>query len=112
VLGRDLMGKIRSKSDIYWILSCEHQLHLPNFDDCSLEFLREVLSGRKKLFRLKDVSIAVVPRYEEFNCDLLYRQALEDENAKRYLPDPSGNRRRPVNRKFLFNVRRAYLSHT
>jgi hypothetical protein len=106
------MGKIRSKSDIYWILSCEHQLHLPNFDDCSLEFLREVLSGRKKLFRLKDVSIAVVPRYEEFNCDLLYRQALEDENAKRYLPDPSGNRRRPVNRKFLFNVRRAYLAHT
>ena len=30
---------------------------------------------------------------------------MDDENARNYLPDLSGDGRRPVSQKFLFNVR-------
>jgi hypothetical protein len=104
VMGADLMSKIRSKQDIYYVLSVENQLHLPAFDDCSLDFIREILSGRKKLFKLREINPAVVPKFTEFNCDILYKQAMEDSTARLYLPDATSLKRRPVNRKFLFNI--------
>ena len=35
-----------------------------------------------------------VPRIPEFSCDRLYQQAIEDDQAKQYLPDPSADGKR------------------
>ena len=82
------------------------QFHLPTFDETTVHFMREVLAGRKKLIKLKDLIPINVPRLTEFQADGLYKQSMKDPNIKRHLPDPpTDSVRRPVGRKFLFNVR-------
>ena len=44
-----------------------------------------------------------VPRIAEFSCDRLYEQAIEDPEAKLYLPDAGADGKRNISRKFLFN---------
>ena len=66
-------------------------------------WLREVLAGRKLVIKNKDLCPVEVPRIPEFSCDKLYQQAIDDPQAKQYLPDPSADCKRNVSRKFLFN---------
>ncbi len=49
VVASDLRNFVKSKQDLYIILTIEGQLHLPPFDDCTMEFMRDALSGKKKL---------------------------------------------------------------
>jgi hypothetical protein len=49
VVASDLRNFVKSKEDLYLILTIEGQFHLPPYDDCTMEFLRDALSGRKKL---------------------------------------------------------------
>jgi hypothetical protein len=67
-------------------------------------FLKELLSGRKKVLQLKEISPVNVPRLREFSADKLYELAMKDEDLKLYLPDPSDKKKRPISRRFLFNV--------
>ena len=67
--------------------------------------MREVLSGRKRLIKLKDLVPVNVPRLTEFHANKLYEMAVKDPQVKPYLPDPPlDSMRRPIGRKFLFNV--------
>ena len=71
--------------------------------------MRDCVAGRKLLFKLKDLVPVNVPRMNEFCADAMYKAAIEDPVGRRYLPDPIGkNQRRPVGRKFLFNVSECY----
>jgi hypothetical protein len=81
VVASDLRNFVKSKQDLYIILTIEGQLHLPPYDDCTMEFMRDALSGKKKLLTNRDLCPVTVPRY---------------------LPDPSATK--VINRKFLFNV--------
>ena len=104
VMSSDLVQKFRSKQDLYQTLAVEFQYHLPVFDECSLVFLREVLAGRKLIFKLSELNCARVPRLTEFKTDILWNHAMNDFRARKYLPEPSNQKVRPVGRKFLFDV--------
>ena len=44
-----LSGKMKSKADIYKILTKEGQLYLPPIDECPMIFIKDVLMGKKKV---------------------------------------------------------------
>jgi hypothetical protein len=104
VLHADINKFVKSKDDLYAILAIEGQLHLPPFDDCTLEFLRDILAGRKKAMSNSQINMVNVPRLKEFNVSALTARAMSDSLCQQYLPDPAGSKARPVNRNFLFNV--------
>ena len=83
-------------------MTLEGQLHLPPYDDCTMEFMRDCLAGRKRLLTNREVCPVTVPRYKEFNCTNLQALALSDDELRLFLPDASD--KKPINRKFLFNV--------
>ena len=56
----------------YYILAIEGQYHLPSLDECTMEFLRDALSGKKKVLTNRDLCPVNVPRYREFNATRLY----------------------------------------
>ena len=104
VFTNDLKQFIKSKEDLYCILGVEGQFHLPPFDECTMEFLRDTLCGRKKLLTNSEVRTVCVPQFKEFNAGALYEQAMNDAELRIYLPEPNGPKSKPVNKKFLFNV--------
>ena len=73
---QDLSFMLRSKKDLYQILLIEAQYHLPTYDMCTLEFLRQCLAGQKKLFRMSELKPVKVPRLAEFSAQHLYEMAL------------------------------------
>ena len=105
VLASDLRNFVKSKEDLYVILSIEGQLHLPPYDECTMEFMRDALCGRKRLITNRDLAPVNVPRYKEFNAVALYKAGIADEELNVYLPDPPAKESGKVlNRRFLFNV--------
>ena len=105
VRAQDLNKHVRGKRDLWQILGVVGQYHLPSYDDTTVFFMREVLAGRKKLLKLKELVPVNVPRISEFQADHLYQSALKNTQCKPYLPEPAeGSVRRPVGRKFLFDV--------
>ena len=95
---------IKSKKDLYTILCLEGQYHLPAMDECTMEFMRDCLSGRKKLIKYSAIRNVNLPKFEEFNCSYLYGLARTDEVLSRHLPDPTEKNPVPVQRRFLLNV--------
>ena len=68
VLASDLRNFVKSKEDLYVILSIEGQFHLPPYDECTMEFMRDALSGKKRLISNRELAPVTVPRYKEFNA--------------------------------------------
>ena len=105
VMASDLRNFVKSKEDLYVILSIEGQLHLPPYDECTMEFMRDALCGRKRLITNRELAMVNVPRYKEFNAQNLYKAAMADAEFKQFLPDITSEKSsRSINRKFLFNV--------
>lgn len=52
-----------------------------------MEFLRDILSGKKQVLKNSDVTHVSVPRYKEFNVKNLLRCALLEADLRMYLPD-------------------------
>ena len=104
MLQSEFNSQVKSKRDMWYILAVEGQFYLPSYDQCTLPFMRDVLASRKKLIKLRDVSMVNVPRLSDFNTDRLWKQAMEDVDARIHLPDPSKNGDRTVSRKFLYTV--------
>ena len=53
-----------------------------------MEFLRDALSGRKKVLTNRELCPVNVPRYREFNAQTLYQHAMLDSDLRTYLPEP------------------------
>ena len=87
VVPSDLRQFVKCKKDIYMILAYEGQYYLPPYDECSMDFVRDALAGKKKLLKNQQVVIVEVPRYKEFNVKGLYELSLQDSDLKQYLPD-------------------------
>ena len=79
-------------------------MNLPPYDECTMEFMRDALSGKKKLITNRELAVVNVPRYKEFNAANLYKAAMADDELRNYLPEPSSEKAKGINRKFLFNV--------
>jgi hypothetical protein len=54
------------------MLAVEGQYHTPPIDEINMDFLRDVLAGRKLLIKLSDLCQVNVPRIREFDCKTLY----------------------------------------
>ena len=74
----EVKAKMCSKNDIVHLLSVIGQYHLPQVDAITLPFLRDVLAGRKRLFKMSELNPVNVPRIQEFQCENLYRACLDD----------------------------------
>lgn len=44
-----LAHAMKSKLDIYNVLAIEGQMHLPPYEQCSMEFFRQIFKGEKKV---------------------------------------------------------------
>lgn len=45
----ELKSVMRSKLDVYNILTKEGQLYLPPYNECSMQFINEIMMGKKKV---------------------------------------------------------------
>ena len=75
---QELKSKMCSKQDILHLLAVVGQYHIPPIDSITLPFLKEVLAGRKKLFKNSELNNVNVPRIAEFECNRLWQACLED----------------------------------
>jgi hypothetical protein len=78
------------------------QYYLPPYTEANLEFMRDVISGKKKLIKNDDVKIITVPNLPELSALRLCKLAHADRVISKYLPEYNENR--SYNRKFLFTV--------
>ena len=92
----------KSKRDLLEILCYEGQFLLPAWDDITMDFLKQVLAGKKSLLKQSDVRHVKVPKLKEFNTNELFASALTDPLISKHLPDPTGSRKRTVGRIYLF----------
>jgi hypothetical protein len=61
--------------------------------EVKLEFLQQILAGKKKVFKQKDVPSRFVPNWNELAPRIVYPQAIElHPDLKWYLPEPSGKK--------------------
>ena len=44
-----LQGVMKSKLDIYNILTKEGQIYLPPFNECTMQFVKDIFTGKKKV---------------------------------------------------------------
>jgi len=58
---------MKSKLDIYNILSKEGQMYLPPFNECSMSFIKDILNGKKKVSTLLQLTSSL---------DMLLTQSL------------------------------------
>ena len=68
VNGEELRQKLQSKGDLLHMLAIEGQYHVPDANQCTMDFLRDVIAGRKRLIKLKNLVPVNVPRIKEFDC--------------------------------------------
>jgi hypothetical protein len=49
---RDMSQLFKSKKEIYTILMSQGQLYLPPYEDCTIDYLRDIFNGRKKVMMI------------------------------------------------------------
>ena len=56
------------------------------------DYMRDILAGRKSLFKINDVRWINVPKYDELSVKNLFPRLKDDEKFMKYLPDtyPAG----------------------
>ena len=73
-------------------------------DSCTnKDFLRDVLAGQKKLFKLSEVKWINPPKYDEISVANLYPRFKGDPNINVYLPSKLAKGKLP-DRAYFFNV--------
>ena len=67
------------------------------------DFLKEVLSGKKKLYELNDVKRINVPKYDELSVLSFWPQMQKDDKFMQYFPThfPKG---RVPDREYFWNI--------
>ena len=76
------------------------QLHVPDYERCTLEFMKQLLAGTKKALPLHKIRPVRVTERRYITVKRVVAQVKDNENWMRYLPDhPAAG-----GRQFLFNV--------
>ena len=57
------------------------------YDQINKDFLREVLKGKKKLLKMKEVNFCNVPSYDEIGVKALYEKVVKLPGMPHYFPD-------------------------
>ncbi len=98
-----LKSVMKSKLDIYNIMSKEGQLYLPPFSDCPMTFINDIISGKKKVFYNHQIRLIDVPYFDELAATKIFEKIRNNALFREYLPDLDASDR-PLNRKYMFNV--------
>ena len=76
--------------------------YLPPPRQCPVEFLRDVLGGKKKLLKTAQLKSIKVPPLEDLSVEKVYAQVKADPELRMYFPD-YGPKTLP-DRQYLFDV--------
>lgn len=75
---------------------------MPPYEECTVDFLRDVLQGKKGCFPNSHLSIIKVPVLPELTAKKVYESAAKNKETAFYLPDYES--KKTPNREYLFNV--------
>ena len=98
----ELGTKAKSKMDLYRLLSIDLGWLLPSYRRCPTRFLRQLLSGEKKVLLVTDVKTFDVPQYSELSVRKLYPYIKDTQDLNIFFPDYD-NSELPE-RKFMISV--------
>ena len=72
---------------------------------CTLVFLKDVLSKRKELMKMNQITgIPQIPRIPEINCQLIWNEVKYISEISKFFPDIYINSIRIPDRTYLFTV--------
>lgn len=110
-----MIGRFRSKSDIYEYLS-QHSKISSHFDSSALgnyylppkkkvtkDFLKEVFAGRKHLVPCAQIRPIDVPRYDELSVVTLIKDVMSQASLAKFFPEQKTHADLP-DREFFFNI--------
>ena len=72
---------------------------------CTLIFLKNVLSGEKKLLKVSDTAgIPDIPKMREFNAHVIWNDIKGDAQIRQYFPEIYLTSDRTPQREYMFKV--------
>lgn len=78
---------------------------LPSKRLLSLDFLRDVLSGAKKLLKLAEIEgLVELPRFREINITKLWNELKGDKKISAYVPNSCLDKKTIPNRDYFLTV--------
>ena len=115
---RDIEESVQNKQELYSLLSttCKQkfnsinghfimftgQLYLPSYRNCTLDFMKAVLSNKKKVLQNYEVETISAPRFRELSVKNIIKSIEGCVSILVYLPDDLTEK--TVERAYLFNV--------
>ena len=83
----DFMGSFSDKSSFYSYFKEQLQLFVPPYNMLNAKWLKQIISGKKKLMKAADVNKYNPPRYDEISVTNLYKDCIKLEGMAQYFPD-------------------------
>lgn len=71
---------------------------------CSVAFLRDILSGKKKYFYTHEMTMINVSRIEHLTVKGVLDKVYDIPEVRQYLPDIEDHPEKRINRDFLFAI--------
>jgi hypothetical protein len=98
----ELESKAKSKAEIYQLITCEGELFLPPYKYCSIDFIADVVEGKKKVLSNGDVIVRPLPYVKGLRTYDLIPFCIEDLDGIDYLL--SDYKKKTPNREWLINL--------
>ena len=102
----DLASKCRSKNEFYNVLSRDGNVYLPVYlppsKNTNKEYMRSIMTGRKKYLTWDKVTVIKVPQYEGLTVKDILKFAQLHINIFDYIP--SYNYDKDPNREWICNI--------
>ena len=73
-----LAGRMKSKLDVYKVLTKEGQYFLPPFNECSMKFVSDIIMGKKKAFKNSEIMLVDVPCFRELSATAMMELVERD----------------------------------
>ena len=68
-------------------------MYLPPYEECTIDFMKQVLSRKKKVLKNHEIIPVKVPPIEEFSSKRLFPIVKQIPHFNSHLPDVEDNRR-------------------
>ena len=78
---------VKSKLEAYNLFKYGLKCYLPGYRYCSMEFLKQLLHGTKRILYKSEAHLVDVPRWHEFTINTVYPIVCNEVLFKDYLPD-------------------------
>ena len=98
--------KVKGKYDtIYRSDYCDAgQIFLPEDRFCTMDYLKDLLSGRRRYLRNSEARRPSIPRFKQLAMRIVLTHAMNCSHMRKYLPDIDTQKELQLDRHFLFTV--------